>query len=133
MEIRDGSGVDVVIKGEITLENITLIYPETKIKALDGINLKIESGQSLGIIGKVGSGKSSLLNIINRVYDPNTGKVLLDGYDIKKFKLEKLRSYIGNIPQNAFLFSESIQDNIRLGKVDATDLEIQQASKTAAV
>ena len=115
MEIRDGSGVDVIIKGEITLENITLIYPETKIKALDGINLKIESGQSLGIIGKVGSGKSSLLNIINRLYDPNTGKVLLDGYDIRKFKLEKLRSYIGNIPQNAFLFSESIQDNIRLG------------------
>ena len=74
MEIRDGSGVDVIIKGEITLENITLTYPETKIKALDGINLKIESGQSLGIIGKVGSGKSSLLNIINRLYDPNTVK-----------------------------------------------------------
>ena len=133
LEIRDGSGVDVIIKGEITLENITLIYPETKIKALDGINLKIESGKSLGIIGKVGSGKSSLLNIINRLYDPNNGKVLLDGYDIRKFKLEKLRSYIGNIPQNAFLFSESIQDNIRLGKVNATDLEIQQASKTAAI
>jgi len=133
IEIRDGSGVDAIIKGEITFENITLIYPETKIKALDGINLKIESGKSLGIIGKVGSGKSSLLNIINRLYDPNSGKVLLDGYDIRKFKLEKLRSHIGNIPQNAFLFSESIQDNIRLGKVDATGLEIQEACKTAAI
>ena len=133
MEIRDGSGVDVVIKGEITLENITLIYPETKIKALDGINLKIESGQSLGIIGKVGSGKSSLLNIINRLYDPNTGKVLLDGYDIRKFKLEELRSYIGNIPQNSFLFSESIEDNISFGKLDATIKEIKEACKVAEI
>ena len=132
-EISDGSLVDVNIKGEITFENITLIYPETKIKALDDINLKIESGKSLGIIGKVGSGKSSLLNIINRLYDPNTGKVLLDGHDIRKFKLEKLRGHIGNIPQNAFLFSESIQDNIRLGKVDATDQEIKEACKTAAI
>ena len=133
IEIKDGSEVDVAIQGEIILENVTLVYPETKIKALDGISLKIESGKSLGIIGKVGSGKSSILHIINRLYDLNTGKILLDGYDIKNFKLEKLRSHIGNVPQNAFLFSESIEDNIRLGKVGATKKEIIAASKKAAI
>ena len=127
IEIKDGSEVDVAIQGEIILENVTLVYPETKIKALDGISLKIESGKSLGIIGKVGSGKSSILHIINRLYDPNTGKILLDGYDIKNFKLQKLRSHIGNVPQNAFLFSESIEDNIRLGKVGATEKEIHRS------
>ena len=128
---QDGSEVDVLFK-EIMPENVPWCIL-TKIKALDGISLKIESGKSLGIIGKVGSGKSSILHIINRLYDLNTGKILLDGYDIKNFKLEKLRSHIGNVPQNAFLFSESIEDNIRLGKVGATKKEIIAASKKAAI
>jgi ATP-binding cassette subfamily B protein len=109
------------------------MYPETKIKALDGVSLKVGSGKSLGIIGKVGSGKSSILQLINRLYDPDNGKVLLDGHDIRDFKLEELRSHIGNVPQNAFLFSESIEDNIRLGKRDASDEEIVEASKKAAI
>lgn len=133
IEIEDGKGVEIAVKGEITLEDVTLVYPETKIKALDRVSLKLESGKSIGIIGKVGSGKSSILQLINRLYNPNSGKILLDGHDIRDFKLEELRSHIGNVPQNAFLFSESIEDNIRLGKRDASEEEIIESSKKAAI
>ena len=133
IEIEDGKGVEIEVKGEITLEDVTLVYPETKIKALDRVSLKLESGKSIGIIGKVGSGKSSILQLINRLYNPNSGKILLDGHDIRDFKLEELRSHIGNVPQNAFLFSESIEDNIRLGKRDASEEEIIESSKKAAI
>lgn len=133
IEIQDGPGVDVAVQGEISFENVSLVYPETQIKALDGISFKVERGKSLGIIGKVGSGKSSILHLINRLYDPYSGNILLDDHNIRDFKLQKLRSHIGNVPQNAFLFSESIEENIRLGKQDATEEEIIEASKKAAI
>ena len=133
IEIQDGPGVDVAVQGEISFENVSLVYPETQIKALDGISFKVERGKSLGIIGKVGSGKSSILHLINRLYDPDSGNILLDDHNIRDFKLQKLRSHIGNVPQNAFLFSESIEENIRLGKQDAREEEIIEASKKAAL
>ncbi len=133
IEIQDGVGVSGLVNGTLTFENVTLVYPETKIKALDDVSFHIEKGKKLGIIGKVGSGKSSLLNLINRFYDPDAGKILLGGHDIKNFKLQKLRSFIGNVPQNAFLFSESIEDNIRFGKMNASEDEIITASKNAAI
>jgi ATP-binding cassette, subfamily B, multidrug efflux pump len=133
IEIQDGPGVDVAVQGEISFENVSLVYPETQIKALDGISFKVERGKSLGIIGKVGSGKSSILHLINRLYDPDSGNILLDDHNIRDFKLQKLRSHIGNVPQNAFLFSESIEENIRLGKQDAREEEIIEASKKAAI
>ena len=133
IEIQDGPGIDVAVQGEISFENVSLVYPETQIKALDGISFKVERGKSLGIIGKVGSGKSSILHLINRLYDPDSGNILLDDHNIRDFKLQKLRSHIGNVPQNAFLFSESIEENIRLGKQDAREEEIIEASKKAAI
>ena len=133
IEIQDGPGVDVAVQGEISFENVSLVYPETQIKALDGISFKVERGKSLGIIGKVGSGKSSILHLINRLYDPDSGNILLDDHNIRDFKLQKLRSHIGNVPQNAFLFSESIEENIRLGKQDAREEEIIEVSKKAAI
>lgn len=133
IEIQDGPGVDVAVQGEISFENVSLVYPETQIKALDGISFKMERGKSLGIIGKVGSGKSSILHLINRLYDPDSGNILLDDHNIRDFKLQKLRSHIGNVPQNAFLFSESIEENIRLGKQDAREEEIIEVSKKAAI
>ena len=133
IEIQDGPGVDVAVQGEISFENVSLVYPETQIKALDGISFKVERGKSMGIIGKVGSGKSSILHLINRLYDPDSGNILLDDHNIIDFKLQKLRSHIGNVPQNAFLFSESIEENIRLGKQDAREEEIIEVSKKAAI
>jgi len=133
IEIQNGAGVDISVKGEIKFDKVTLIYPETQIKALDEISFSLKSRETLGIIGKVGAGKSSILNLVNRLYDPDLGEVLLDGHNIKKFKLEKLRGHIGIVPQNAFLFSESIEENIRFGKRGATEQEIINASKNAAI
>ena len=133
IEIKNGKGIEKLITGEIIFDNVSLFYPETKIKALDKISFKIKAGEKLGIIGKVGSGKSTLLNLVNRLYDVNEGEVMIDGNNIKNFKLNRLRSLMGNIPQNSFLFSESILDNISFGKIDANIDEIKEVCKVAEI
>ena len=132
-EIKDGPGVQKEIKGALELKNVSLRYPETQIQALENISLKIPTGTTLGILGNIGSGKSTLLDLITRLYDPSKGKILLDGIDLKEYTLEQLREAIGSIPQNAFLFSESIEDNIRFGSIKASKEAIQEASKEAVV
>jgi len=132
-EIFDGPGVTKEITGTIEFKGVSLTYPETQINALNQINLKIPAGSTLGIIGNIGSGKSTLLELISRLYDPTSGKLTLDGVDLKQYKLEELRSNIGYIPQNAFLFSESIENNIRFGSINASEEEIIEASKKATV
>ena len=132
-EIIDGKGVNEFIKGEIELKNVSLLYPETQIKALKGINLKISGGTTLGIIGNIGSGKSSILDLISRLYDPSEGSITLDGVDMKDYTLDQIRENIGYIPQNAFLFSESIENNIRFGAQDVELKDIKEVSKKAAV
>lgn len=132
-EIIDGKGVDKFIKGEIELNNVSLLYPETRIEALKGVSLKISEGSTVGIIGNIGSGKSSILDIISRLYDPSEGSIKLDGVDMKEYTLDQIRENIGYIPQNAFLFSESIEDNIRFGAQKIELKDIKEASKKAAV
>src|SRR6056300_1829843 len=131
-EIESGKGVGKIkIKGKIQFKNVSLTYPETKITALDKIDLTIPEGSTLGIIGNIGSGKSSMLDMILRLYDTTTGSITIDGYDIKDFTLSEVRSEIGYVPQNAFLFSESIEDNIRFGSPKASSKEIQSMAKNA--
>ena len=132
-EIKDGHGVQKEIKGALELKNVSLRYPETQIQALENISLKIPTGTTLGILRNIGSGKSTMLDLITRLYDPSKGKILLDGIDLKEYTLEQLREAIGSIPQNAFLFSESIEDNIRFGSINASKEAIQEASKEAVV
>jgi ATP-binding cassette subfamily B protein len=132
-EIIDGKGVDKFIKGEIELNNVSLLYSETQIEALKGVSLKISKGSTVGIIGNIGSGKSSILDIISRLYDPSEGSIKLDGVDMKEYTLDQIRENIGYIPQNAFLFSESIEDNIRFGAQKIELKDIKEASKKAAV
>ncbi|MDG2235610.1 MAG: ABC transporter ATP-binding protein [Flavobacteriaceae bacterium] len=132
-EIIDGKGVDKFIKGEIELNNVSLLYPETQIEALKGVSLKISEGSTVGVIGNIGSGKSSILDIISRLYDPSEGSIKLDGVDMKEYTLDQIRENIGYIPQNAFLFSESIEDNIRFGAQKIELKDIKEASKKAAV
>ena len=132
-EIIDGKGVNKFIKGEIELNNVSLLYPETQIEALKGVSLKISEGSTVGIIGNIGSGKSSILDIISRLYDPSEGSIKLDGVDMKEYTLDQIRENIGYIPQNAFLFSESIEDNIRFGAQKIELKDIKEASKKAAV
>jgi len=121
------------IKGSIKFENVSLVYPDTNIKALDAINLNIPAGKSIAILGKTGSGKSSILQLIARLYDASSGTVFIDDTPIKDINLYDLRNHIGTVPQEPFLFSESIADNIRFGKENATMDEIEEASKMAAI
>lgn len=132
-EIESGKGIAEKVKGGFILKNVSLTYPETKITALKEVDLEIPAGTTLGIIGNIGSGKSSLLDLISRLYDPSKGKILLDGEDLKDYTLNQLREAIGYIPQNAFLFSESIEDNIRFGALNASLEDIKEACKKAAV
>lgn len=132
-EIESGKGVRKKIIGNLEFKNVSLKYPETGIKALSNINLSIPSGTTLGIIGNIGSGKTTLLDIILRLYDPTEGKIILDGHDLKEFKLDELRNTIGYVPQNSFLFSESIEDNIRFGNPKASNKAIQKNAKKAVV
>lgn len=132
-EIESGKGIAEKVKGGFIIKNVSLTYPETKITALKEVDLEIPAGTTLGIIGNIGSGKSSLLDLISRLYDPSKGEILLDGEDLKDYTLNQLREAIGYIPQNAFLFSESIEDNIRFGSLDASLDDIKEACKKAAV
>jgi ATP-binding cassette subfamily B protein len=132
-EIESGKGVRKKIIGDLEFKNVSLKYPETGIKALSNINLSIPSGTTLGIIGNIGSGKTTLLDTILRLYDPTEGNIILDGHDLKEFKLDELRNTIGYVPQNSFLFSESIEDNIRFGNPKASNKAIQKNAKKAVV
>ncbi len=132
-EITDGEGGKDIIEGEIVFNNVTFQYQETGIIALSNVNLTFKRGSTTWIIGNIGSGKSTLLELIPRLYDPNEGEITIDGYNLKEFDLEALRSSIGYVPQNAFLFSESIEENLRFGSAKATDEEITNAAKMAAV
>ena len=132
-EIETGKGVGFKIKGNLEFKDVSLKYPETGIKALDKVNLSIPSGSTLGIIGNIGSGKSTLLDTILRLYDPSEGSITLDNQDLKEYQLSELRNSIGYVPQNAFLFSESIEDNIRFGNPNASLEAIQRIAKKAVV
>lgn len=131
--IKDGNGCANVKNGEIEFRNVSLTYPETKIKALNNVSFKIKAGETIGVLGKVGAGKTSLLELITRLYDPNEGEVLIDGQNLKLFNLNELRKSIGYVPQNPFLFSESISDNIKFGKNNATNKEIENAANNASI
>jgi len=132
-EIEDGIGLQGKIEGNLKFKNVTLRYPETNIQALNNISIDIPKGTTVGVIGNIGSGKTTFLDLISRLYDPSKGTIELDGNDLKKYRLEELRSAIGYIPQNAFLFSESIEDNIRFGAIEAKEEDIIKATKKAAV
>ena len=132
-EINDGRIRINDLNGDIEFKNVSLFYPETQIKSINNLNIKIKAGSTLGIIGKIGSGKSSFLELITRFYDPNRGVIKIDGINIKDFTLEDLRKNIGYVPQNPFLFSESIQENLRFGSKNASDDKIIDASKKAVI
>ncbi|MGD1890546.1 MAG: ABC transporter ATP-binding protein, partial [Cyclobacteriaceae bacterium] len=103
------------IQGEITLQNVDFIYSDSGIPALRDMSFSVDAGQSLAIVGTTGSGKSTIANIIPRMYDVSSGTELIDGIDIKKYDLESLRSQIGYVPQDVFLFSDTIYSNIAFG------------------
>ena len=129
------NGIDELknIKGNIFFDKVSLIYNDTNIKALDNLSLNINSGENIGILGKVGSGKTSILDLISRVYDPDSGSIYIDNINLKKLNINKLRLKIGYVLQNPFLFSESISENIKFGKPNSSINEIKKASLNANV
>lgn len=132
-EIVSPNNSKVDLQGDIVFKNVSFVYPDTGIKALKNIDLHIKRGETIAIMGNTGSGKSTLLDLIGRLYDPTEGKILLDNIDAREINLESLRGAIGYVPQDSFLFSESIKHNIRFGKKDATQEEVENAAKQAAV
>jgi ATP-binding cassette subfamily B multidrug efflux pump len=131
-EIVNGSVVKDIV-GNIELKNVSFTYPETGIKALDNINLTIPAGQTVAIIGKTGSGKSTLANLLLRMYDVDSGGISYQGTDIKDYDYISLREQIGFVPQNVFLFSDTIANNIAFGLDKYTTEQVEWAAKQAAV
>ncbi len=132
-QIIDGPGVMSNTPASLVFEKVSLYYPETEIIALQGLDLVVEKGTTLGIVGAVGSGKSTLLDLICRLYDPSEGSIRLGDHPLKEFKIEELRSRIGYVPQNPFLFSQTILENIQFGNANASFEHIKKAAENAAV
>lgn len=117
------------IKGEVTFENVTFGYEPGK-TVLNDLSFTVKPGESVALVGPTGAGKSTIVNLISRFYNVNGGRVLIDGQDISKVTLHSLRSQMGIMLQDSFIFSGTIEDNIRYGKLDATEEEIIRASQT---
>ena len=132
-EIKNKTTENSIINGEIQFKNVTFTYEDTEITALDNISFTIKKGETLAVLGKTGSGKSTLLSLITRMYDIKNGNILIDEKNIDQVNLYDLRNSIGIVPQDAFLFSDSIKNNIKFGKENATDEEVFNAAKTAVV
>lgn len=121
------------IEGDIEFKDVKFVYDDTNITALNKLSFTIKKGETLAILGNTGSGKSTILELIGRLYDVTDGEILVDGQPIESLNLSELRQQIGYVPQDAFLFSESIRENIKFGKSDATEEEIMAAAEYAAV
>jgi ATP-binding cassette subfamily B protein len=128
--VREGDKAQLLppIKGDVTFDNIVFEYEKGR-QALKGISIDVKAGQSIALVGHTGSGKSTIINLLCRFYDPVQGRVLIDGIDIRDVNIESLRSQIGIVLQDTFIFAGSIRDNIRYGRLDSTDDEIEEAAK----
>jgi ATP-binding cassette subfamily B protein len=132
-EIQNSNTDKSIIKGAISFKNVSFVYDDTNIQALNNISFTIKKGETLAILGKTGSGKSTILSLISRLYDVNHGQIEIDDTEISELNLFDLRNNIGVVPQDSFLFSDSIKNNIKFGKEDATDEEVTAAAKKAVV
>ncbi|CAM4149062.1 ABC transporter ATP-binding protein [Gillisia hiemivivida] len=132
-QIKNHQEKSVKIEGNIEFKNVTFTYEDTNITALRNISFKVNRGETLAILGKTGSGKSTILELIGRLYDVDQGTILIDGENIQDHNLYNLRDSIGYVPQDAFLFSDSIRNNIMFGNTNATEEEVIEAAKNASV
>ncbi len=132
-EIKNTHTEPSTIDGALSFREVTFVYPDTQIKALDQVSFSVQPGETLAIIGNTGSGKSTILELIGRLYDVTDGSYTIGGQEAKELNLNDLRNAIGYVPQDAFLFSDTIRNNIKFGKDDATDDEVIAAAKNAAV
>lgn len=122
-----------IIKGKIEFKNVHFTYKDTNIEALKGVSFTVEQGKTLAVIGKTGSGKTTILELIGRMYNTAKGDIKIDDISIKNVNLHSLRDSIGYVPQDPFLFSDTLNNNIKFGKNNATNQEVIQAAKDAVV
>jgi len=132
-EITNPSSIPFEFSSSIEFENVSFTYPETNIKAIDELSFTLFKGQTLAIVGKTGSGKSTISNLISRMIDVSSGSILIDNQDIKNINLNDWRNQIGIVPQEVFLFSDSIQNNITFGKDACETADIHHAAQMAGV
>ena len=131
--VKNSDGFKGKIHGKIEFKKVKFIYPETKILALNKISFKIESNSSLAIMGEIGSGKSTVLELICGVNNPSKGDIYIDDVNLKNHNIDNLRNFIGFVPQNSFLFSDTIENNIRFGNENAGLKEIKEVSKWTCI
>jgi ATP-binding cassette subfamily B multidrug efflux pump len=133
-EIQNIGTITTSINGKITFENVSYTYDDTNIKALTDVNLTINKGETIAILGKTGSGKSTILSLLTRIHDVSgISKIIIDGNNLVDYDLYHLRNSMSIVTQDPFLFSDSIKNNIKFGKEDATDEEIIAAAKMAVM
>lgn len=132
-DIISVKNIKAPIKGLVEVNDVSFIYPNSGIKALDQVSFTIKEGQTLGIIGTTGSGKSTIANLLMRMYDPTNGSILIDGRPIQDYNISSLREQIGFVPQDVFLFSDSISNNIAFGLPETDPAVVEQAAKDADV
>lgn len=131
--VNDKQAIVKSIEGKIEFKNVSFTYPHTGIQALKNFSLTILPGEKVAVIGKTGSGKSTLVHLLLRMYDVSSGEILIDDVPITKLKLESLRRQISYVPQDVFLFSDTVANNIGLGLEDKNELEIRKAATMASV
>ena len=129
--MKNGSDTNLARADEVVFDHVGLTYAQAGTESLTDIDFSAKAGQTIGIIGGTGSGKSSLVNLIPRFYDATAGAVKINGKNVKDFDLETLRKMVGIVPQKAVLFKGTIEDNLRWGKKDATEEELWEALETA--
>ena len=132
-EILDGNVELTKLTGEIEFRNVTFKYPDTGIKALNQVSFHVKPGEVLAILGRTGAGKSTIANLLIRMYDPEGGSILIDNKEISTYKLHDLRTFIGYVPQEVFLFSDTIANNIAFGLDFSTNEQIINATRAAEI
>ena len=132
-DIQNSNPKHSTIEGTIAFKNVSFTYDDTLVTALNNISFTVHKGQTLAILGKTGSGKSSIISLISRLYDTTQGSIEIDGQNIKDVNLFDLRNSIACVPQDAFLFSDTIKNNIKFGNENASDDEVTDAAKKAIV
>ncbi|MDI9878262.1 ABC transporter ATP-binding protein [Flectobacillus longus] len=119
------------IEGTIDINHLKFVYPDSGIEALHDFSMHVKAGESVAILGTTGSGKSTVANLLCRMYDTTEGQIKIDGFDLKEWNVQSLRGQIGYVPQDVFLFSDSIKNNVRFGSLDMSDEQVIQATKDA--
>ncbi len=131
--IKNQQQVESKITGRVEFDNVSFVYPDTGITGLDQVSFKLEPGEKMAIIGRTGSGKSTIAELLVRMYDVNDGRITIDGIDVREHNLQSLRRQIGYVPQDVFLFSTSVEQNIGFGRAEITRQEAEMYAERAAV